>query len=74
MARSLDLRTVAEGVETEAQLEQLRALGCDSAQGFYFGRPEAAARYPAMLERLRGDPVRLGDTVQRRVLRMVGGS
>ncbi|MEA3218552.1 MAG: hypothetical protein QOJ19_4708 [Acidimicrobiia bacterium] len=36
---ALGLITVAEGVETAAQLEQLRDLGCDSAQGFYIGRP-----------------------------------
>jgi diguanylate cyclase (GGDEF)-like protein len=72
MARSLGLRTVAEGVETIEQLEQLRALGCDAAQGYYFGRPMAAARYRNILERLRGEPAR-SDTVQRRVLRMVGG-
>lgn len=74
MARSLGLRTVAEGVETAEQLEQLRTLGCDAAQGFYFGRPTAAARYRSVFERLRGDPPRSEDTVQRRVLRMVGGS
>ncbi len=71
MARSLGLRTVAEGVETIEQLEQLRQLGCDSAQGYYFGRPMAASRYRAVLERLTAEPAR-ADTVQRRVLRMVG--
>jgi EAL domain-containing protein (putative c-di-GMP-specific phosphodiesterase class I) len=33
------LRTVAEGVETEEQLERVRALGCDRAQGYLIGRP-----------------------------------
>jgi EAL domain-containing protein (putative c-di-GMP-specific phosphodiesterase class I) len=41
MARALGMRTVAEGVETPAQLERLRALGCDAAQGFYFAKPAA---------------------------------
>ncbi|MFJ5446017.1 EAL domain-containing protein [Methylobacillus methanolivorans] len=39
LARILGLGLVAEGVETEAQLEYLRAQGCDSAQGYYFSRP-----------------------------------
>jgi diguanylate cyclase (GGDEF)-like protein/PAS domain S-box-containing protein len=39
LARSLGLTAVAEGVETEGQLELLNGLGCDVAQGFYFARP-----------------------------------
>ena len=39
MARTLELGVVAEGVETPAQVECLRALGCDRAQGYWFGRP-----------------------------------
>jgi len=39
MASSLGLQTIAEGVETEGQLEFLRARGCNEAQGFYFSRP-----------------------------------
>ncbi|HQR03669.1 MAG: EAL domain-containing protein [Proteobacteria bacterium] len=42
MARSLGLATIAEGVEEAGQCEQLRALGCDEVQGYYFGRPEPA--------------------------------
>ena len=38
LAHSLNLAAVAEGVETEAQLEHLRALRCDSAQGFLFAK------------------------------------
>ncbi|HEX5803634.1 MAG TPA: EAL domain-containing protein [Azospira sp.] len=39
LARSLRLQTVAEGVETEAQRDFLRAAGCDLMQGFLFSRP-----------------------------------
>ena len=43
LAHELKLAVVAEGVETEAQLGALRALGCDTAQGYYFARPQPAA-------------------------------
>jgi EAL domain-containing protein (putative c-di-GMP-specific phosphodiesterase class I) len=39
LARALRLNTVAEGVETEEQLRQLRLLGCDEMQGYLFGKP-----------------------------------
>ena len=39
LARSLGMRTVAEGVETEAQLEIIRELDCDFIQGFLFSHP-----------------------------------
>ena len=43
MAQSLELTTTAEGVETEEQAAMIRAMGCDNIQGYYFGRPMAAA-------------------------------
>lgn len=39
LARSLQLRVVAEGVETEAQRDALVAMGCDELQGYLFARP-----------------------------------
>lgn len=39
LAHNLDLRTVAEGVETKAQLDYLRKYGCDEIQGYYYSRP-----------------------------------
>jgi EAL domain-containing protein (putative c-di-GMP-specific phosphodiesterase class I) len=42
IARSLKLRVIAEGVETEEQLNFLRRRRCDAAQGYYFSRPIAA--------------------------------
>jgi EAL domain-containing protein (putative c-di-GMP-specific phosphodiesterase class I) len=49
LGRTLRLQTVAEGVETRQQAERLRALGCQLAQGYHFGRPlEAAALTPLL--------------------------
>lgn len=42
LAHNLGMRIVAEGVETEEQLEYLRARQCDLAQGYYFSRPVSA--------------------------------
>ncbi|MEU4245938.1 EAL domain-containing protein [Amycolatopsis sp. NPDC026612] len=43
MAHAVDLTVIAEGVESAEQLELLRTLGCDQAQGYYLGRPVPAA-------------------------------
>jgi EAL domain-containing protein (putative c-di-GMP-specific phosphodiesterase class I) len=42
LARSLSLKVVAEGVETEEQADLLRLLWCDEVQGFLFGKPVAS--------------------------------
>jgi EAL domain-containing protein (putative c-di-GMP-specific phosphodiesterase class I) len=39
LAHALKLNVVAEGVESDEQLRQLRLLGCDEMQGFLFGKP-----------------------------------
>jgi EAL domain-containing protein (putative c-di-GMP-specific phosphodiesterase class I) len=43
------METIAEGVETEAQLELLRKLGCPAAQGYYWARPLLPERAFEML-------------------------
>ena len=54
LAHSLDLRVVAEGVETEAQRAQLRELGCDLFQGFLCSRPLPAASFIARVREING--------------------
>jgi diguanylate cyclase (GGDEF)-like protein len=49
LARNLGLRSIAEGVETSDQLNRLRALGCDQAQGFLFSRSMPAEDVPAAI-------------------------
>jgi EAL domain-containing protein (putative c-di-GMP-specific phosphodiesterase class I)/CheY-like chemotaxis protein len=64
LAHSLKLKVVAEGVETEAQLNFLRSHGCDQIQGYYFARPlDAEAASQALREGLRLQPAagRAGD-------------
>lgn len=51
IGQSLGLETVAEGVERTAQMDRLRSLGFDAAQGFLFARPAEAAEVGEMLER-----------------------
>jgi PAS domain S-box-containing protein len=49
LARSLGMRTVAEGVETEEQADMLLWLGCDFAQGWRYGQPQGADCLPGMI-------------------------
>ncbi len=51
LAQSLRLQVVAEGTETEAQVAQLRALGCEMAQGFLYSPPVSAEEILPMLQR-----------------------
>ncbi|HEV8297535.1 MAG TPA: EAL domain-containing protein [Acidimicrobiales bacterium] len=51
MAHALGLVVVAEGVENEAQLIELRRLGCEYAQGFHLARPGPVAQIEALLQR-----------------------
>jgi diguanylate cyclase (GGDEF)-like protein len=49
LSKSLRMTVVAEGVETKAQLDFLRALGCDAYQGYLGGRPMEAERFALLL-------------------------
>ncbi len=49
LGHALGLDVIAEGVETETQLELLRELGCDAAQGYAIGRPVSEEQFEALL-------------------------
>jgi EAL domain-containing protein (putative c-di-GMP-specific phosphodiesterase class I) len=49
MATSLGMQTIAEGVETEGQLEFLKAEGCTEVQGYYFSRPLPVEQFEAFM-------------------------
>ncbi|HUP84162.1 MAG TPA: bifunctional diguanylate cyclase/phosphodiesterase [Acidimicrobiales bacterium] len=52
LAHAIGMRVVAEGVETAAQLSQLRSIGCDTVQGWYIARPATADDVLEMLSLL----------------------
>ena len=56
MARRLDLKVVAEGIEEGHQLELLRGMGCAMGQGYYFSRPVPAGELIATIQRIGAKP------------------
>jgi EAL domain-containing protein (putative c-di-GMP-specific phosphodiesterase class I) len=52
LARAFNMKTVAEGVETPEQLQKLRQMRCDQAQGYLFSRPVAASDVPTVIARI----------------------
>jgi EAL domain-containing protein (putative c-di-GMP-specific phosphodiesterase class I) len=59
LGHALDMEVVAEGIETQAQLQHLRELGCDGGQGFFLARPAPAEAVTTLLS---GPPFRVGLT------------
>jgi diguanylate cyclase (GGDEF)-like protein len=55
MAKALGLVTVAEGVEDDSQVERLRELNCDLAQGFFFSHPQPPYVITELLAQTRGN-------------------
>ena len=58
LARWLNLSVVAEGVETRAQLERLREVGCDYVQGYFFSKPLPIPEFEALLADQISKPLR----------------
>ncbi len=63
LARALDIPVTAEGIETEEQAVALRLFGCDSMQGYFFGKPMPADQINGLLQERR----------EARVLRRIAG-
>ena len=57
LAQTLGLKVVAEGTETQPQIDQLRAFGCDMAQGYFFSRPCDVATASKFLSATVHNPV-----------------
>ncbi len=51
LARNLGIKVITEGIETEAQRDELRNLGCDLGQGYFFARPMTAEHFKLFLEK-----------------------
>jgi len=62
IARAFDLVVVAEGVESQEQLDTLWQLGCDQSQGFLHSKPLPAQQFAALLNAGRGQQTQAGDT------------
>ena len=54
MAKELNIRTIAEGVEDTEQVEFLKSIGCDVVQGYVFSRPMPLMEFDKMLKELNG--------------------
>ena len=54
LAESLEVPTIAEGVETAEQMLTLKTMGCDIVQGYYFSRPLSAAEFETFMKERKG--------------------
>jgi diguanylate cyclase (GGDEF)-like protein len=74
LGKSLGIHVVAEGIESEAQAQQLMRLGCDFGQGFLFSKAVGANRVPALVGGLHETAAARCRRPAREGLRLVGGN
>ena len=69
MAKSLGLKTLAEGVETKEQMEFLKSIGCEKVQGYYYGKPQPLK---ATMEHMETSGIVIEDSNTRAVYSKIG--
>ena len=69
MAKSLGLKTLAEGVETKEQMEFLKSIGCEKVQGYYYGKPQPLK---ATMEHMEASEIVIEDCNMRAVYSKIG--
>ena len=69
MAKSLGLKTLAEGVETKEQKEFLKSIGCEKVQGYYYGKPQPLK---ATMEHMETSGIVIEDSNTRAVYSKIG--
>lgn len=69
MAKSLGLKTLAEGVETKEQMEFLKSIGCEKVQGYYYGKPQPLK---ATMEHMESSGIVIEDNNTRAVYSKIG--
>jgi diguanylate cyclase (GGDEF)-like protein/PAS domain S-box-containing protein len=74
LGKSLGINVVAEGIESDAQAQQLVRLGCDFGQGFLFSKAVGASRVPALVGGLHETAAARCRRPAREGLRLVGGN
>jgi EAL domain-containing protein (putative c-di-GMP-specific phosphodiesterase class I) len=58
LGRTLSIQVLAEGVETENQLDQLQQLGCENVQGYYLNHPLSAIEFEREVQAVVKNPIR----------------
>ncbi len=69
MAKSLGLKTLAEGVETKEQMEFLKSIGCEKVQGYYYGKPQPLK---ATMEHMESSGIVIEDSNTRAMYSKIG--